>query len=512
MISAEKKNFQSRKFPGQVVNFLFWGAIVGVIAFYSSAIPLGFDESYNLNLAVTIAEYNRYATHFADGFRHFDPAISTGPALMILLGLWFKFIEPSFASVRIFMGVLFLLSLIFLYEGVRVWLGHRVARITTIGFLLLPLVLFWGSSAQGDIWAVGWVCLSFFFLKKGIMDAHQTTRPWLWLFISGLCLGMAVLTKTIIFLLIPALIVSAIISGYQRRSGWRLSREMFPSLLAVLMFTLWQLFQKLVLRWLAAPEVYSNWLQTSANRNSMMMQVVIFNPLSHPYEAWSVSFRDFGPFLLAFAVAAALAFWQRHAETPLWDLSVHFERIALIGAATYFFWFCFLSGEQANNRHLILGYFLILVLIVKVWVTLWFSEYHLVSWTRFFAVGLLALLLGWGISKGVKIDQGIYQYGHHHQANQNVVSLWVQKNILLTEPIGGVGWFVPWDIVFLTGHLPFQMDVLETPFQGWGNWLILTPELSATGNLTDDIQHRIDLHGTLMFQEDGYQIYYMEKK
>jgi hypothetical protein len=77
--------------------FVCYGIILFILA---SRISLGFDEAYNLNLAKTFAQDNRYATQLENGYRHFDPAVSTGPTLLFPLALAIRGGGANLATVR----------------------------------------------------------------------------------------------------------------------------------------------------------------------------------------------------------------------------------------------------------------------------------------------------------------------------------------------------------------------------------------------------------------------------
>ncbi len=496
---------------------IVWLMCVGgilVIFVYGRQIPLSFDESYNLNLAQTLARYNRYATHWAWGLQHFDPAISTGPHFMVWLGLWLKVAPPALESIRLYTGAAFFVSLLFVYHGIRVWTNPFTALIATLAFFCLPYTFLWGVSAQGDVWAIGWVFLSLYVLKKSTTSG-LLVQQWAWAAISGVVLGLAVLTKSIVLLLVPALIVSAAVDGWQHASWSTFLREALPAGAAVVAFAGWYFLQKFLLLWFGSGDAYVRWVQATHARSKLMWKVVIFDPLSHPRRAWTSSWHEFGPFLIAFLLSLLVLLWyHRKRIATVWRVSSPFDRIVLIGCVTWFFWFYVLSGEQANNRHALLGYVFLLIFASEAIARLVDDSMRAKNdrLYRLVALGVLALAMGWGMFRGIAIDSNILRYGRTHHIDQAAVVDWVGRHISQETPIAGLGWFVPWDISFLAERLPVRADLYAAHPQVPTAWLIVIPEVKATGNWTDFVRQRLDAMGDVVFQQGGYQVYHLEVK
>lgn len=165
-----------------------------------------FDEGLNLATAGTLATDGSYALPDSDGLRVMDPAIQTGPTVILPIALVFKLVGVGLLQARIVMVVfaVFALAMAFL-------LARRLAGTTgaflTAGLLLIgngdyatsfvPL----GRQVLGEVPVFGMFCLGAWLLIRHV-DRPESS-PLIAGGQIGLVFGLAMLTKSQMALLLP---------------------------------------------------------------------------------------------------------------------------------------------------------------------------------------------------------------------------------------------------------------------------------------------------------------------
>ena len=190
-------------------------AVVAVVLVVVSAktlhSPIDYDEGYNLQVVDNLAKGIGYASYGAIRDAKpwpFDPDITTGPAILMPMAVFWKLTGGSILAVRIFMIALFWAYLAGVY---RLWSGQgrpllaaAAAMASTLCFLYLPMGRLVGeiSAAAAIVWSA-W--------------AVARDRPIL----AGLLAGIAVQIKFVYGLAGAVLIVGYLaVLVAQRPPGW----------------------------------------------------------------------------------------------------------------------------------------------------------------------------------------------------------------------------------------------------------------------------------------------------
>lgn len=167
-----------------------------------STVPLPwFDEGLNLAAARTLAETNRYALPSADGLRFSDPAIQTGPIIIMSLALLYRLGGPNLGIARLFFAVagmalivsLYVLS-VRLYGRLAAFLGIIILVIIPSSQLIMNFVMMC-RQVLGEIPAALLICLGLHYLLK----ARQGLTNYL---IIGILWGIAVTIKAQVLLVL----------------------------------------------------------------------------------------------------------------------------------------------------------------------------------------------------------------------------------------------------------------------------------------------------------------------
>ena len=478
--------------------------LVGAALFVAPRLFVLFDEAYNLNLSKTIAQDGIYASHLADGYRLFDPAVSTGPALTVPLAMAMRLGGANLTTVRAAMLVVFLVSLATALFSARQYVSALPALLFLILFASTSLVLVFGLSVLGDVPAIALALGGLGLLRRAERDGRRRT---LLLLLAGVALGLSILSKDIVVLLLPALAL-AWLAGRPRRPS-----DLVPVVVAVCVAAGWRALQWLYMHGIASPDALARWNTQSAEMARQQWAAVTFQPLSHLASAWRYSLDYFGPLLLSLALAvAAFAAARRLLHLPLvWiDWRSYGERSVVAGFLFWLAWYYLLSGPQALHRHLlpgiVLGELIVVLLLQRLAEAAKGASVASQRGARLLSA-VLAVLLVWAVLHGAGFTRLYLRSSEQRLALQTAAAVWVQANVPEDGVLSGWGWYVPWHIAFLSDRLPAWVS-LETPdLRGLSDWFVLSPEIGWGGGMDQRLQDFLARQGTPAFDQRLYPLY-----
>jgi hypothetical protein len=169
--------------------------------------PLSFDEAYNLQVPLNLAQAGRHQTWYHTP-TPFDYHITTGPTVLLPVAAAFAAFGPSLAAARGVMTGFLCLFLLELYGLARRLDRKRAPMLFSafaLAFACVPEALTASASVLGELPA-----LAFFLLAVLLFG-----RGWLWS--AGLALGVMVLTKLIFLLAVPAFFVALVAHARTQR-------------------------------------------------------------------------------------------------------------------------------------------------------------------------------------------------------------------------------------------------------------------------------------------------------
>jgi len=213
-----------------------------------------FDGALNAQVAENFAEHGRYATSYVtdeQDTEEFSDKVATGPLIILPVAAMFKIFGENFAS-----GLMVNAAYMILLLAVMLYYMKECLKIKDI-FLIPAILLFYGTpwifnygfGIFGEIPALFYFMVCVIFIHK-----YRTTLKRTYLFAAGLSLGAGVLTKTVIFIAVPALIFTAfmdVIVKYRSNKveGIAIKRELsiyviFPAgfIAPVALFELYKIF------------------------------------------------------------------------------------------------------------------------------------------------------------------------------------------------------------------------------------------------------------------------------
>lgn len=232
-VEAPSRGIRSLALPFRPVDALFAIAVVGVvIANLAVLVPalttvrLWEDEAFNLTVPLNLLRglgYSSDGTLTGSTITPFDIRISTGPVVMLpIAALMALGIEPVLAGRLIgLLGWLLLLGSLW-FVGRRLggrWVG-LVAAAVPLAYAAdpLPSPIQTPVDVLGEVTAAG-------LLAAALVVLHR--RPWL----AGLLVGLAIQTKFIAVLAVPAFALAALLDA-PGSSIWQRVRATMPRVLA----------------------------------------------------------------------------------------------------------------------------------------------------------------------------------------------------------------------------------------------------------------------------------------
>ena len=167
-------------------------ALIAVSAWIGVHGSVNFDEAYFLQAPSSMIKQGTYSTTY-DGGRKFDSGLSTGPTVLLPVSLVFSLFGIGIVQARLVMLVYFLVMVVMVFQVSSILFGRLSAIFSLLLVLCLPEMFFFALKVLGEIPAI------FFFM----------TACWLLIknkgFLSGLFIGLAILTKFLFVLSIPAI-------------------------------------------------------------------------------------------------------------------------------------------------------------------------------------------------------------------------------------------------------------------------------------------------------------------
>jgi len=207
-----------------------------------------YDEGTTLQASKNLALLGRYGLLSSEGFRWFDPLISTGPTVIVPIALVFKLWGVGLFQARLVMVLYALATVLILFVLAHYLFGTRTAVAASLLFIATPNDLYANVIGLGRL-VMGEVPALFFLGAGSLLWLRSVERGHLLKLIgSGVLLGMAIVTKQQNFLVLAALgFVWAIDWLRERQLGSR--HLVIPLLVSLGCVLLWSGYQAAALGW-----------------------------------------------------------------------------------------------------------------------------------------------------------------------------------------------------------------------------------------------------------------------
>lgn len=208
-VSNQKKFIIFDKYAKFLIIFIFVILIAYLIGLCLTQIP-SFDGAMNLQISENLAEKGIYATRY-NGDTWFDERIQTGAPVLIIISFIIKIFGknmPLILSVNAF----FILGLFFIIRKIlkKCDISDLFVSILFLFLFLNPVLFNSGMGVYGEI-----PTLFFFLVSSFLLLDYEKSK--LKIFLSGVFLGLAYLTKTVILISFPAFIIVFILNLYFKK-------------------------------------------------------------------------------------------------------------------------------------------------------------------------------------------------------------------------------------------------------------------------------------------------------
>jgi len=170
--------------------------------------PIWFDEGYKTNAVRTLVERGVYGTYTTQGYIPFDPGISSGPADIVPLALSFQFFGKNVIHLRFVIVVYTLIALLSFYLIAVYLYGSESGLFVTLIMLTAPAIqgvsfLLIGRQILGEAPSLALILLGLW-----LWFQSWDNERWLYVSLSGLFVGLGLLSKTqVAIALIPTILL-----------------------------------------------------------------------------------------------------------------------------------------------------------------------------------------------------------------------------------------------------------------------------------------------------------------
>jgi len=339
---------------------------VSLVVFYISLHGMSsFDGAMNLQVPVSLSEYGKYATSY-DGFTEFDHSIQTGPTVLVPIALLFLAFGKSFFMANFVMLVYATGLLIVSYLLAKRFVGPWFALLAPIMIGLVPKFFTISISHYGEVPGLFFVLLAVL-----LFDRVSGNKKKLIIFLSGLALGFALLTKTVFLIALPSFLLIIVLDLLRAKRTSIVSYVLFFVAIP-LPYALFEFFKLVKLGWAG----YQSWWQLELGEIFQQAGVSqgfsdtagIFNKFSNHLSllagylripSWLIILL-----LLAMISVAAIELTRLFRKN---DRNVKSLSLLLLSSITtsYFLWWLLITPtSRAWDRRIIAGNLLLALLVV----------------------------------------------------------------------------------------------------------------------------------------------------
>lgn len=349
-------------FSGYSVFWLLLFGIVGLRLVLSVVYTLPqFDGGMNLQVPLNMMENGVYGTLY-NGGTPFDIVVQTGLPVLFPVYLMFLLFGAGFSQ-ALFVNAVYFVLLLWLTDRIGRKLGMREEwrLVSLMAVFLVRKIYVYSMSLYGEVPAAMWLLACVYFLMK-----YEEKEERRWLLLSGLSYGLALLTKTVLFIAVPSLIVVFISKIFVEKKlkirdvcGWVLT--------CAIPYVLFIIYKFVVLG--------TGEFQTLTNRllGGIMKQAGVAEGYSDTagsiFDKFAVHMGILSEYLrvpaviIFIALAANLIYLAYHIIKR--KHLVYFEILALVAYSYFGWWLLITSTAKAWERRIFIG--LLLMLFVMVW-------------------------------------------------------------------------------------------------------------------------------------------------
>ena len=230
-----------------------------------------YDEGLHLQAAKNLAISGRYGINSTEGFRVFDPLITTGPTVLVPIALIFKLFGIHLLWARAVI-VLYALLVVFAYFLVAEKLFNLNTAIVA-SLLLITLsaslddisgsFLALSRMVMGEVPALFWMLIGSYFWFR-----HLSKEGYVALTVAGFCFGLAVVTKPQYLLVIVTFLMIYVVDRIWYRQ-LRIRQVIIPIAISIAITAVWYAYQ--------SSQSATNYIGQAAILDRIGGQISLFN-------------------------------------------------------------------------------------------------------------------------------------------------------------------------------------------------------------------------------------------
>jgi len=157
--------------------------------------PAWYDEGVNTHTANVLLNFGTFGTYTVRGINPFDPAVTTGPTVLMPVALLFKVAGPGMFQARIISALYAMLAVGMLYLLLYKSIGFRGALFSVLVFLAIPPIsdtgfLLFGRQVLGESASFALILVGLAFWFK-----EWETNQVFWSVLAGFIFGLACISK-----------------------------------------------------------------------------------------------------------------------------------------------------------------------------------------------------------------------------------------------------------------------------------------------------------------------------
>lgn len=472
--------------------------------------PATFDEAAFLQVPKNLIRYNQYATATLEGFDTFNPAVSTGPAVLLPIALVFKLFGIGLLQARFVMLAFFIGTIAALYSLAKYLFDGKVALLCL--FLLIcntnnDFVYTLGTTVHGEVPAIFFFTVGCLYWFRSFHTQEGSKR---YLLLSGLFWAMAILSKHLFLFLIIALVLIYCLS-ILFEGKMRFRQIAFPLVVIGCFLFLWILWQISVLGFRETIIKIGGLSRFQAKITGSSLEVPFRNLTN--IEQW------IGWGLIIPSILYAVYLMVRQGAQ-----SVAIGFILLFMHLWILWWL--LGNTTGWFRHVFPGMVFMNIFISKFLIDI----YRMVRTEKkiktdaevaaapsapllysMISVMIVTLVLGRTL-----IPTGLYSFKLGDYAGkrqrQEEFARYIREEIEQEAIVSGYGWYMEWPISFLADRMFRNRKSLPPEHRdSVPEYLIITPNMKSKG-LAKDLKEFVNEHTTPYHRIDGYEIYKVREK
>ncbi len=373
-----------------IFSFLF---IVPVLLTRLDEYPPPFlDEGLTTNAARTLAERGVYGTYTIEGVNPFDPAVTTGPPVILLIAVLYKVIGTGISEPRFVITFYSILTIIGFYGLSRYLYGKRIAFLTLLLILATPPIgqtnfILMSRQVLGEIPALALISLGLW-----MWFISWERGAWTWGLVAGLALGLGLIVKLQTMLLIlPAITIVGIARSWGKKTRLKIL-YLLPVMLSLIIALGWIIVQRIG---------YTNQFQIENSRASAEAILLLLFPMF-----WQRALTRGALFILfLFCLAVVYTTWRLYRERS--------------------------SSRLISDR----AWAELTVLLIVIFAGVWYGLFS-IGWPRYSFIGLMIayILLGkmtWDFMDLLSSRLGIEKTDNRKWDLQLIFSLFVIIAVIL---------------------------------------------------------------------------------